>query len=76
MNGAAGADDVHRLGIEDAGRHEVERELAVLVDDGMARVVAALEPDHQIGLERQQVDHPALTFIAPLRAHHRLHRHA
>src|SRR5207247_2286545 len=55
-----------RVRIEDAARHEVELEGAVLVDDGVSGVVAALEPDDQVRLLRQEVRDLAFAFVAPL----------
>ena len=64
----ARADDAAGGRVEDAGRHQVQPERAVLVDHGVPGVVAALEADHHVGALRQVVDDPALAFIAPLGA--------
>ena len=39
--------DVHRVGIEDSAGKNVEAELALVIDDCMAGIVAALEADDQ-----------------------------
>src|SRR5688572_8165801 len=59
-------DDAERVRVEDAGRHEMELEGAVLVDDGVAGVVAALEADDHVRLLRQEVRDLALALVAPL----------
>src|SRR4030095_1257314 len=41
----------------------------------MARIMAALEADHDVGLLRQPIDDLALALIPPLRAHHHHIRH-
>ena len=64
-----------RARIEDAARHEVELEGAVLVDDGVSGVVAALEPDDQVRLLRQEVRDLAFAFVAPLSPDDGRHRH-
>ena len=63
------ADDADLVGVEDAGGHEVELELAELVDDGVAGVVAGGVPGHDVGLLRQQVDDAPLALVPPLAAH-------
>ena len=62
------SDDADRLGIEDAGGHDVKRELAVFVDDGMSGVVSALVSDDHVRVCREVVYDPSLSFIAPLGA--------
>ena len=54
---------------EDAGRQEVQSELAVFVDDRMAGVPAALIADHDVKPLRQQIHHPALAFVSPVDSH-------
>ncbi len=70
-----GTDDAERVRVEDPGRDEVELEGAVLVDDGVAGVAAALESDDEVGLLRQIVGDLAFAFVAPLRTDHRGHWH-
>src|SRR5256885_14284313 len=62
------ADDAGAVGIENAARDELEFELAVLGDDGVARVVAALGADDHVGLGGEVVDDLALALVAPLAA--------
>ena len=62
----AGADDAQRVRIEDARRHEMQLERAVLVDHGVAGVVAALEADDHVRLLRQEVRDLALALVTPL----------
>ena len=54
---------------------EVELELAALVDDRVAGVVAALESDDEVRLLREEVGDLSLAFVAPLRADDRGDRH-
>ena len=53
----------------------MEGELAPLVLDGVAGVVAALVADHHVGLLAEQVDDLAFAFVAPLGADHDENRH-
>ena len=62
----AGADDAKRVRIEDARRHEMQLEGAVLVDDRVAGVVATLEADDHVRLLRQEVRDLALALVTPL----------
>ena len=62
----ARSDDAERVRIEDARRHEMELERAVLVDDRVAGVVSALETDDHVRLLRQEVRDLALALVAPL----------
>ena len=71
----AGAEDAHRVRVEDARRDEMELECSELVHDGMAGVVAALVADDQIRLLREEVRDLALAFVAPLRSDDGGHRH-
>ena len=43
-------------------------ELAFFVYHGMARVASALVADYDIIVFRKQIDHPALSFVAPVDA--------
>ena len=61
-----GAEHVHGFVAQDAGRHEIEHELALVVDDGVAGVVAALIAHDDVVLLAEQVDHAALALIAPV----------
>ncbi len=56
-----------------AGPHDARRQQAQLVsntvdDEGMAGIVAALEPHNDIGSLRQPVDDLTLALVTPLRA--------
>ena len=51
---------------QDAGGQQVQHELAALVLDRMASVVAALITCNDVILLADQVDHAALTLIAPV----------
>ena len=60
------ADDAGGLGPEDAGGDEVELELALLVEDGVACVVAPGEAGDDVGVLGEVVDDLALSLVAPL----------
>src|SRR5256886_2141698 len=75
VDDAARAEHTERLGVEDPARHEMELEGAVLVDDGVTGVVAALEPDDHIRLLRQEVRDLAFAFVAPLSTDDGRYRH-
>ena len=51
---------------KDAGRKQMQGKLPVLVDHGVSGVTASLKAYDDIILFRQQVDHTALSFIAPV----------
>ena len=69
INDHAGAEHVHGLVAQDAARHEVEHELALVVDDGVAGVVAALIAHDDVVLLAEQVDHAAFALVAPVDAY-------
>ena len=54
---------------QDAGREQIQDELALVVDDGVPRVVAALIAADDVIVGREQIDHTALAFIAPVDSH-------
>ena len=60
------AHDIDDLGPQDAGRQQVQDEFAQMVHDGMSRVVAALVTDHNVIILGEQVDHTALSLVAPV----------
>ena len=60
------AHDADDIGAQDAGGQQVQHELAALVFNGMACVVAALIPCNDVVLLADQVDHAALALIAPV----------
>ena len=68
-------DDVERVGVEDAGRHEMQLERPVLIDDGVSRVVAALVPDDHVRLLREEVGDLPFAFVAPLGSDDGRHGH-
>jgi hypothetical protein len=51
-------------------RHQVELELPQLVDDRVPGVVPGGVAGHDMGLLSDQVDDPALAFVAPLPANY------
>ncbi len=62
------ADDAGAARVEDAAGQQLELELAVLGDDGVAGVVAALAADGEVGTLGQEVDDLALALVPPLPA--------
>ena len=60
------ADDVDRGLAEDAGGEEIENELALLVDDRVTGVVAALITADDVVIRREQIDHATLALVAPV----------
>ena len=62
------AEQVAGAGVEDARRDQVQLEVAVRVDHGVAGVVPATVANDEIGLVGKVVDHAALSFVAPLGA--------
>ena len=69
INDHAGAEHVHGLVAQDTARHEIEHELALVVDDGVAGVVAALIAHDDVVLLAEQVDHAAFALVAPVDAY-------
>src|SRR5437899_3212010 len=61
-----GADDRDDVRVEDPRRHEVELEHLVAQHQRVAGVVAALIPDDDLGLLREEVGRLALALVAPL----------
>jgi hypothetical protein len=62
------ADDAGDVRVQDARGHQLELELAVLGDDRVAGVVAALGADDHVGLRGEVVDHLAFALVSPLAA--------
>ena len=60
---AHNADDVRT---QDAGGDQVQDEFAALVLDGVASVVAALIAGNNVIILAEQVDHAALSLVAPV----------
>ena len=69
VQGHAVADDVGDMAVKHAGRQSVQGKLAVVVDDGVAGVGAALEPDDDIRFRRQHVGDFAFALVAPVGAY-------
>ena len=62
-------DDVCDVIIKHAGRELVQRKFPIVVDDGMARIAAALKTNHNIGFRCLYIGNFPLTFVAPIGAH-------
>ena len=71
----AGTDDVGGARVKNTGGHEMELEGAAIVDHSMAGIVAAAVADHHVRLLGEQIDDPALAFVAPLPADDGDNRH-
>ena len=65
----AGAEDVDGVVAENAGRQQIQDELALIIYHGVACVVAALIADNDVVIFREQIDHAALALIAPVCSH-------
>ena len=73
VQGYAGGDDVGGVGVEHARGELVKGKPAILTDDGVPRVGAALEADHHIGLFGQQVGDLAFALVTPVGAYDRFY---
>ena len=62
------ADDRHGVLVHDPGGHQVQRQLLVAVNDGVAGVIASLEAHHVIVVAGDEVGDLTLAFVAPLGA--------
>ncbi len=60
------AEDIDGVVAQDAGRKQVQDKPALVVNDGVTGVVAALIADNYIVFFREQIDHAALALIAPV----------
>ena len=69
IQGNAVAQNIDDVFTEHAGGQEMKIEFAVFIDNGMTGVAAALKTDNDIEILRQQVDHPAFAFVAPVDAY-------
>ena len=68
VDGDAVADQAGLIGVKDARRHDVQLELAEIIDDRVPGVVAGgVSRDDRRAL-CDQVDDPALAFVSPLAA--------
>ena len=57
------------MGVKDAGGEQVQHKFAMLVDDGVTGIAAALKAHHDIGCLRKVVGGLAFTFVSPIGAH-------
>ena len=62
------AQDVYNALAENAGGQQMQGKFAVFIDDGVARVAAALVADYDVVVLGQQVNHAALALVAPVNA--------
>ena len=67
------ADDVGDMGVKHAGRERMQGEAALIVDDGVAGVGAALIADDHVGGLRQHISDLALALVAPVGAYDRFY---
>ena len=65
------AQDIDDAITENAGRQQMQSELTLFVDYGVAGVTAALITNHHVKLAGQQVHHTALAFVAPVDTNNR-----
>ena len=63
------AQNVHHTRAENAAGQQMQGKFAVLIDDRMAGVAAALIAHHDIVVLRQQIHHTSLALIAPVDSH-------
>ena len=63
------SDDVRNVLIEHAGGQEMQGKPTVLIVDGVSRVCASLEADHNVRVLREHVRDLALSFISPVCAY-------
>ena len=68
IHGDAVADDGHDALSENARGEQMQGKFAEFIDDGMARVAAALIAHDNVVIGADEVDHAALAFIAPVDA--------
>ena len=69
VDDASVADERRHALVHDARRNEVQGELGIPVDDGVASVIAALEANDVIVTGSEQVRDLALSLVAPLSAY-------
>ena len=62
------ADDRDGVFVHDPGGHQVQRQLLVAVNDGVAGIIASLEAHHVIVVAGDEVGDLTLAFVAPLGA--------
>ena len=71
VNDHAVAHHVDGVRTQNARRQQVENELALVVDNGVPRIVAALIADDDVVVLGKQVNHSALAFVTPVDAYDR-----
>ena len=60
------SDDAELVGMERAGRHQVQNGFLAVYDQGVAGVVTALIAHDDIGVVGKKIDDLTLAFVAPL----------
>ena len=60
------SDDVHDIGVKDAGRKRVQCEFTVRIDNGVARIGSALKADDYICGVGEGIGDLALSLVAPV----------
>ncbi len=65
----AGADHIVYILMEHAGGQQMQRELAIFIDNGVACVGTALKADNHIALLSKKIGHLAFAFVAPVSAY-------
>ena len=66
VQGDTVAQNVHDTLPEDTGGQQVQGKLAVLIDNGMTGVAAALITDDNVIAVGQKIYHPTLAFVTPV----------
>ena len=73
VQGHAHADHVHHVRMKHPGRQQMQGELALVRNNGMARVGAALKADHDVALAGQKIRDFSFSLVAPVGADDRSH---
>ena len=68
VNGDTVPEDIHDTLPENAGGQQVQGKFAVLIDNGMAGIAAALIADNDVIVFGQQIDHASLALVTPVDA--------
>ena len=66
-------DHIGHMVVADAGGQQMQRKFALVIDDGVAGVRAALKTDDNIRIRRKHVGHLALALVTPVAAYNRLY---
>src|SRR3989442_6233714 len=61
--------------MQDARRHQVQPQFAVVADNRVPGIVAPIEPDDVVGVRGEGIDNLAFALVAPMTTHNRCHRH-